>query len=405
MAETCHSNGSPACVIYGPPPGACSKEVGAIVAFNLLSHDGAVLNHGRVGQVASACGLDLRWGAFCNRGGLKHALETAHGTTCPEMADPCWQPSDATRSKQGNLNGALRASFGFASRFADAQALVRFVTQFALDGKFDVKGMRRDFWFSNVKSEDAEQKSLESKSAGRKRCRLFVGRCNKNPYEKGRQKFCKRASDLCQVPAAAVDTLVCKPGPHFSTPGEKDALPACCGTFEERMEAGLAYPDACCAVRAVSIPGLCWYLHDQRHKHSAEEEFFHGVYGAEPQGRTVLMIAAGMGLLSMVDVMIDVLGVDVNHASSTDGDTALHRAACKGHPAVCTRLLAAGADVAARVTDGSLVGWTATQVAEWKASGDRWAHPTAHHANYNPRFGGAFAEAAAVLKAASETKT
>lgn len=68
------------------------------------------------------------------------------------------------------------------------------------------------------------------------------------------------------------------------------------------------------------------------------------------------MTASGMGLLDFVDVLIRHLGADVNHVSSTDGDTALHRAACKGHPDVCQRLLIAGANATQQIRCGALAG-------------------------------------------------
>lgn len=163
------------------------------------------------------------------------------------------------------------------------------------------------------------------------------------------------------------------------------------------MQAGRLYPDACCAVRAKSVPGLCWYLHDERHKYSVEQEFLHNVFG-DVQGRTVLMVAASMGLLKIVEVLLDILGADVNHASSTDGDTALHRAACKGHPEVCEKLISSGAHPNVQIKSGPMAGWTPIRVAEWKASGDRLAHPKANSANYNPYHGGEFSKAAAVLR-------
>eukprot|EP00930_Biecheleria_cincta_P082306 TRINITY_DN72063_c0_g1_i1.p1 TRINITY_DN72063_c0_g1~~TRINITY_DN72063_c0_g1_i1.p1 ORF type:complete len:791 (+),score=108.86 TRINITY_DN72063_c0_g1_i1:79-2451(+) len=400
MAKICHGSGAPACIMYGPPPGTCSDEVGGTVAFNLLSSDGTVLNHHSVGLAALACGLDLRWGSFCNRAGLKHALETAHGTACQDLSDPCWEPADITGARSGYLNGALRVSFGFASRFTDAQALIRFVEKITCDGQLDLKIMRRNLWSSKSRPELVERTCSEEKHVSRKRRCLFTGRCNPVDGRDTRQKFCKRIDVACSGEIPALTPL--QPRPHFDTPGDRDALPARCGTIEARMEAGLAYPDACCAVRAKSIPGVCWYLHDRRHKHSVEEEFLHSVFRDESQGRTVLMVAASMGLHEMVDVLINVLGADVNHVSSTDGVTALHRAACKGHPAICELLLSSGADVNARVKDGALAGWTASQVAEWKASGDRSAHSKAHLANYNPCFGGAFAEAACVLRSAEK---
>jgi len=334
-----------------------------------------VINHRLAGKAASIRGLELRYGSFCNRGGLKAALKAAHGN-CHELLDPCWLPGEVQNKSRSNLNGALRVSFGFASSFDHVQSLVNFIKDACACQ--DVKSFRRKFW---------EEQAQET-------CRKKRDRDGEDPAQ-GRDIFCKRVKLVNQVALAPVAST-------FPEPGGKDALPSCCGTLEERVQAALSYPDACAAVRAQSLPALCWYLHDQRHKYSVEEEFLHRVFVDEVQGRTVLMVASAMGLLDFVDILLDVLGADVNHASSTDGDTALHRAACKGHPDVCKRLLTAGANVKQEIKSGPLAGWTAKQVAAWKSSGDRCAHPKAHLANYHPAFGGAFDEAAAVLQKAEQ---
>jgi len=289
------------------------------------------------------------------RGALKKALSTAHGE-CEELWDPCWQPSEVS-GNHGHLTGALRLSFGFASTFSDARALIQFVQNFASKGSLKLK---------------------RAAAVPKRRCGMWSRR----------------------IPLARLQDprrLVPEPKTLHTRAGDKDALPLCCGHFEERLQAGLLYPDACCAVRGGSVPGLCWYLHDQRHMHSVEQEFLHTVFG-DAQGRTVLMVAAGMGHLEIVEVLLDVLGADVNHVSSTDGDTALHRAACTGHPEVCEKLLAAGADSNLQIKCGPMAGWTPIRVAEWKASGDRFAHPAAHRADFRPSHDGDFEKAATVLR-------
>jgi len=410
LSEVVHCNGKPACVLYGPPPGTGPADVGPTLTFNLLNRNREVMGHHAVGRAAAACGLELRWGAFCNRGGLRAALEAVHGT-CPELLDPCWQPSDVVASSQSQLNGAIRASFGFASSFDDVKALVSFVNDFvACEGRLDIKSQRSKRW----KLPGVFQEGRDS--ANSLICRRKNARQRKRDASQKRRhcevQSCKGACEVqsCQDAArkrvklhASAEFSICKQEPSFSTPGERDALPDHCGAYEARLQAGLAHPDAFSAIRARSISGMCWYLHDRRHEHSVEEESVQSVFGgSEAQGRTALMIASAMGLLEFVDVLINYLGADVNHASSTDGDTALHRAACKGHPAVCERLLSAGAKVFKRIKSGSMVGWTAKDVAQWKASGDRSAHAKAHLADYHPVSGGSFEEAAAVLTRAEK---
>lgn len=330
----------------------------------------------------------MRWGAFCNRGALKKALSAAHGE-CEELWDPCWQPSGVS-GKHGHLTGALRVSFGFASSFSDARALIQFVQNFASKGSLNPKYLRRSRWNIHIGPKDEKTASFEVTAGSRKRglqCADAVPKRRCGMWSR-RIRTVRLQDPLSPVPEFK---------PLHMHAGDKDALPLRCGHFEERLQAGLLYPDACCAVRAGSIPGLCWYLHDQRHMHSVEQEFLHTVF-SDAQGRTVLMVAAGMGHLEIVEVLLDVLGADVNHVSSTDGDTALHRAACKGHPEVCEKLLAVGADSNLQIKCGPMAGWTPIRVAEWKASGDRFAHIAAHRANFTPSHGGDFEKAASVLR-------
>eukprot|EP00928_Gymnodinium_smaydae_P032238 TRINITY_DN23401_c0_g1_i1.p1 TRINITY_DN23401_c0_g1~~TRINITY_DN23401_c0_g1_i1.p1 ORF type:complete len:782 (-),score=90.88 TRINITY_DN23401_c0_g1_i1:171-2216(-) len=390
LEQILHTNRSPCCKLYGPPPGAGPDEVGATLAFNLLDLQGKVISHDEVGRAAAACALELRWGAFCNRGALKKALLTAHGE-CGELMDPCWQPSEVS-GVQGCLTGALRVSFGLASSMSDANALIQFVENFALKGSssLNVKNLRRARFNVHTSSMDETGASLEASCGSRKRTWQAA---DAHP-KRQRGMWCRR------IQATRLKSplhLVPEPKALYSAPGDKDALPLSCGQFEERLQASLRYPDACCAVRGGSIPALCWYLHDQRHKHSVEHEYMQAVFGGA-QGRTVLMVAAAMGRLEMVEILLDVLGADVNRASSTDGDTALHRAACKGHPKVCEKLLKAGADSNLQIRCGPMAGWTPLRVAEWKASGDRFAHPEAHRANFDPPHGGDFEHAALVLR-------
>jgi len=302
---------------------------------------------------------------------MRQALQAAHGQAAAEIFDPCWHPPEVHVS-DGYINGAVRASFGFASKFEDASALVRFIKVFAASHP-------EDYVHSAVTQQIRVHGCIEEAE-----CTV------------SKKRSCRTTGTARR--RAKKNLAVLKPAPCHSHPGEQDALPKCCGTLKQRRKAGKKYPSALAALTGESIPGVCWYLHDLRHRHSIEEEFPITVFGGLWQARTVLMLAASRGSAEMVSVLIGALRADVNHASSSDGDTALHRAACHGRPEVVKILLEAGADVKARVRGGALTGWTPSRVAEWKARGDRHAHSMAQHANYHPKRGGAFAEALEILE-------
>jgi molybdenum cofactor sulfurtransferase len=120
-----HDNGRSAIELYGPRDVAGR---GGAIAFNIIDPAGAYLHHEAVERIATEAGIALRSGCFCNPG----AAETALRHT-PSLIDAClsrgpsisldlWQYQDYMRAA-GRTAGALRASFGLASNFADAYAL------------------------------------------------------------------------------------------------------------------------------------------------------------------------------------------------------------------------------------------------------------------------------------------
>jgi molybdenum cofactor sulfurtransferase len=123
-----HSNGRPMVRIYGP---LTTVMRGGVVTMNLYDPEGHLLDYRRVEELAGEHGISLRSGCFCNPG----AGETAEGITDEDVAE--------AMASTGNLNlpsfvqfithrggrsaGALRASFGIASNFADAYRFFEFV--------------------------------------------------------------------------------------------------------------------------------------------------------------------------------------------------------------------------------------------------------------------------------------
>jgi molybdenum cofactor sulfurtransferase len=123
-----HANGRPLVQVYGPLE---ATGRGAAIAFNLLDGRGALIDHRDVERAANRARISLRTGCFCNPG----AGEAALGISGEDLAS-CFRTTDRMTidTFRGCLtdkgSGSVRVSFGVASTFGDAHALVRLVTSF-----------------------------------------------------------------------------------------------------------------------------------------------------------------------------------------------------------------------------------------------------------------------------------
>ena len=122
-----HANGAPLVRVHGPKD---ANARGGTVPFSLLDPDGKVIDVSAAGALASKAGLSLRTGGcFCNPG----AGETAFGLQPADIRgvlERCAKAGDeSARDELFERHGiqVLRASFGWCSNFADAQALVTFL--------------------------------------------------------------------------------------------------------------------------------------------------------------------------------------------------------------------------------------------------------------------------------------
>jgi molybdenum cofactor sulfurtransferase len=127
MAEIRHATGTPLVRVLGPTgPG----QRGGVIAFALSDPDGREHDSRHICMLAGSRGLSLRSGFFCNPG----AGEAAYGLTAEDLV-PLFREPDfgfddlraALYRHRGITIGALRASFGLASTFGDASALVNFL--------------------------------------------------------------------------------------------------------------------------------------------------------------------------------------------------------------------------------------------------------------------------------------
>jgi selenocysteine lyase/cysteine desulfurase len=128
LAALRHANGRPLVQLYGPLD---TIERGGAIAFNLQRADGALIDHREVERRANGERISLRTGCFCNPG----AGEAALGISGSELAS-CFGAHERMTidTFRGCLSdkgsGAVRVSFGHASTFADAFALVRLLEGF-----------------------------------------------------------------------------------------------------------------------------------------------------------------------------------------------------------------------------------------------------------------------------------
>jgi selenocysteine lyase/cysteine desulfurase len=131
LLELRHDSGRPMVRIYGP---AGSAMRGGTITFNLYDPDGHLLDYRRVEELATERRISLRTGCFCNPG----AGEAAEGLTEEDMLAGLKAGADISlprflqviQHRGGKSAGAIRASLGLASNFADAQTFLAFVSQF-----------------------------------------------------------------------------------------------------------------------------------------------------------------------------------------------------------------------------------------------------------------------------------
>ena len=136
--------GRPLVRVYGPADG---RARGGTVAFNVLAEDGATLPYEEVERAASAAGIAIRGGCFCNPGASESAFGVDAGLAlrCLESVPKGeFHPRRLGDCLDGAPVGALRASFGMASLARDVDRLVDFLAEYATTSTAAVEGGARD---------------------------------------------------------------------------------------------------------------------------------------------------------------------------------------------------------------------------------------------------------------------
>jgi selenocysteine lyase/cysteine desulfurase len=137
-----HSTGAPLVRLYGP--GSTARR-GGTVALNFLDPAGRVVDERAVGRDASAAGISLRTGCFCNPG----AGERAFGLTREVLRSRRLRAGGAAMATVDDYlamtglptGGAVRVSLGVASTLADVEAFLDFAERSYRDRWPDLAGL------------------------------------------------------------------------------------------------------------------------------------------------------------------------------------------------------------------------------------------------------------------------
>lgn len=123
-----HSNDTPVIRLYGPPN---LDRRGGTVQVNFFASDDSLIDCNQVEKMANERLISLRAGCHCNPG----AREIALGFTQEELVT-CFKDKDSLSFEQflqvidGKTTGALRASIGLVTTFADVYKYVQFAKTF-----------------------------------------------------------------------------------------------------------------------------------------------------------------------------------------------------------------------------------------------------------------------------------
>ncbi len=123
-----HSNGAPLLRLYGPPN---TYKRGGTIEVNFLDPAGRLIDCTVMERLANEARISLRAGCHCNPG----AREVALGFTRDDLL-PCFLDKEKLTYEQflhvidGKTTGALRASLGLATTFADVYTYLQFARTF-----------------------------------------------------------------------------------------------------------------------------------------------------------------------------------------------------------------------------------------------------------------------------------
>ncbi|HYJ79183.1 MAG TPA: aminotransferase class V-fold PLP-dependent enzyme [Longimicrobiaceae bacterium] len=136
LAALHHTGGAPLVRVYGP---AGVERRGGTVAFNLLDPAGELVDFRAVEERASAAGMSIRTGFFCNPGAAEFAFEyhDDEAFRCVQtLTSETFTLQQFSDCMGDQAVGAVRASLGIASNEADIDRLIAVLESFR-DGHAD----------------------------------------------------------------------------------------------------------------------------------------------------------------------------------------------------------------------------------------------------------------------------
>jgi molybdenum cofactor sulfurtransferase len=133
MVALQHSNGNPVVRIFGKHNSENSfKTQGPVITFDVLNFDGSAVGYNHVQRASAQANIHIRTGCHCNPGACDDYLEIEEDEVV-ELASAKVSCGDEKDMKEGRSLGAVRASFGYLSRFEDADRLVNFIRDTYVD--------------------------------------------------------------------------------------------------------------------------------------------------------------------------------------------------------------------------------------------------------------------------------
>ncbi|XP_033098163.1 molybdenum cofactor sulfurase-like [Anneissia japonica] len=136
-----HSNGKPVAILYHDNGFEDITIQGAIVNFNLLRENGDYVGYAEVDKLANLYNIQLRTGCFCNTGACQKFL----GLTSEKVKNnfqaghSCGDDNDLI---DGQPTGSVRISFGYMSRWKDAERFLQFIRECFVSGTQDTAAQR-----------------------------------------------------------------------------------------------------------------------------------------------------------------------------------------------------------------------------------------------------------------------
>jgi selenocysteine lyase/cysteine desulfurase len=121
LAAMRHGNGTPMARLHGP---AGTLRRGGTVAFSLLGPRGDAIDVRAVERDMAAAGISIRTGCFCNPGAAEAAFALTVADIDRARRSSTRTPDDYAARAGIPGGGAIRASVGLASNFADVNRLL-----------------------------------------------------------------------------------------------------------------------------------------------------------------------------------------------------------------------------------------------------------------------------------------